>query len=145
VPRSIIQMTLVAAMIAVVPRQSAADCVRLWKDIPDAKRRAALVFRGTFVTYSAGTYVFDVDRVWKGPRQRRLELPLFQQSIEDFGFQQGEKYVVFVDRIAPPLLFPGDPPPTKDLEFNVSGCSPTKPVSQAQDTLAQLGKGSNPK
>jgi hypothetical protein len=54
-PRSLIQMMLVAAMIAVVPRQTAAECVRLWKDIPDAKRRAALVFSGTFVKYSGGS------------------------------------------------------------------------------------------
>jgi hypothetical protein len=142
-PRSVVNMVLAAVMTAVLPCSASAECIRLWKDIPDAKRRAALVFSGTFVKYSAGTWVFDVDRVWKGPRQRRLELPLFQQSSEDFRFQQGETYVVFVDRKANPLLFPQ--PPTKDLEFNVSGCSPTKPVSQAQDTLAQLGKGSKPK
>jgi hypothetical protein len=138
-PRSVVNMVLAAVMTAVLPCSASAECIRVWKDIPDAKRRAALVFSGTFVKYSAGIWVFDVDRVWKGPRQRRLELPLFQNSIEDFRFQPGEAYVVFVGRRE---LFPGAPPP---LELSVSGCSPTKPVSQAQDTLAQLGKGSKPK
>ena len=144
-PRSVVTMVLAAVMTAVLPCSASAECIRLWKDIADAKRRAALVFSGTFVKYSAGIWVFDVDRVWKGPRQRRLELPLYQWSIEDFRFQPGETYVVFVDRNANPLLYPGGLPPTKDLELEVSGCSPTKPVSQAQDTLAQLGKGSKPK
>ncbi len=64
-------------------------------------------------------------------------------SIEDFRFQPGETYVVFVGRNESPLLYPGGP--ARHLELSVSGCSPTKPVSQAQDTLAQLGKGSKPK
>ncbi len=77
-PRSVVNMVLAAVMTAVLPCSASAECIRYWKDIPDAKRRAALVFSGTFVKYSAGIWVFDVDRVWKGPRQRRLELPLFQ-------------------------------------------------------------------
>jgi hypothetical protein len=119
-PRSIIQMMSVAVMAAVL-RPLPGDCFATWKDIPDARSQAALVFRGTVIDKkphpNGVSVMFDVDRVWKGPRQRRLVLPQFILSTEDFGFQQGEKYLVFANRYeappgnADPRLIPSVPGP----------------------------------
>jgi hypothetical protein len=143
-------MTLVATMIAVVPRQTAAECVRLWKDIPDAKGRVALVFSGTVVERKPdpdGLFVtFAVDRVWKGPRLRRLVLPLYM-TLDSFRFLEGEKYLVFADRhpAAPLDLLVKPGPTTTEPIYEVSQCSPTTAFGKAHAALAQLGSGSKPK
>jgi hypothetical protein len=143
-------MMLVAAMIAVMSRPLAAECISLWKDIPDAKRRAALVFSGTVIERRPdpdGLFVtFAVNRIWKGPRLRRVILPLYM-TLDSFRFLEGKEYLVFADphttATSDPLFKPG--PTTTEPVYEVSQCSPTKPVAEAQAALAQLGPGSKPK
>ena len=46
-PRSVVTMVLAAVMTAVLPCSVSAECIRYWKDIPDAKRRAGSSYRST--------------------------------------------------------------------------------------------------
>jgi hypothetical protein len=93
---------------------------------------------GVFVT-------FAVDRVWKGPRQRRLVLPLYM-TLDSVNFVKGESYVVFAARHVMSESIPGSMrvPTVTEPVFEVSTCSPTKPLRQAQATLAQLGRAVRP-
>ena len=80
VPQSVVQMLSVTMMLGAFACPCHAECIQIWKDIPDAKRLAALVFSGTVIERKPdpdGLFVtFAVDRVWKGPRLRRLVLLL---------------------------------------------------------------------
>jgi hypothetical protein len=143
-------MILMAVMTAVLQRQTAAECIAFWKDIPEAKRQAALVFSGTVVERKphphGSAVVFDVDRVWKGSVQRRHVLPLYIW-IESFEFQEGETYVVFANRYQVPSgnSSPHMRPSTSGPLFEISICSATRRLSESQTTLMQLGPGSKPK
>ena len=138
----------VAALLS-SPSLTRAECVRLWKDVPDARRLSALVFSGTVTEImgdSDGVFVtFEVDRAWKGPTRRRLVLPLYM-TIESVHFVKGRRYVVFADRhVASPEIHGSMKVPTvTEPVFEVSSCSPTKPIEEAQATLKQLGRGTTP-
>jgi hypothetical protein len=74
-------VAVVAASMVASASLCRAECIRIWKNIPDAKRLAAIVFSGTVVDVKGGPdgvfVTFAVDQVWKGPRQRRFVLPLY--------------------------------------------------------------------
>jgi hypothetical protein len=131
------------------PSLGSAECVRVWKDIPDARRLSALVFSGTVIEIKGdpdGVFVtFDVDRTWKGPTRRRLVLPLYV-TLDSVRFAKGQGYVVFADHHVASPTIPGSMkvPTVSEPVFEVSICSPTKPLEQAQATLAQLGRGTKP-
>jgi hypothetical protein len=138
-----------AATILALPTLGSAECIRVWKDTLDAKRLSALVFSGTVIQIKEdpdGIFVtFEVDRVWKGPTQRRLVLPLYM-TIESVNFVKGQSYVVFADRHRMSPSIPGSMkvPTVSETVFEVSICSPTRPLEQAQATLDRLGRGAKP-
>jgi hypothetical protein len=138
-----------AATILGTPSLGSAECVRVWKDIPEATRLAALVFSGTVVEITGdpdGAFVtFEVDRTWRGPTRRRLVLPLYM-TLDSVHFAKGQGYVVFADRHVASRTIPGSMkvPTVSEPVFEVSICSPTKPLEQAQATVAQLGRGTKP-
>ena len=151
--RSHSMKTVVAAFwvatILASPSIGSAECVQVWKDVPDARRLSALVFSGTVVEITGdpdGAFVtFEVDRIWKGPTRRRLVLPLYV-TLDTVVFAKGQAYVVFADRPVASATIPGSMrvPTVSEPVFSVSICSPTKPLEQAQAVLAQLGRGTKP-
>ena len=134
-------------VVGIVPHQARAECVRLWKDFTDAKRRASLVFSGTVTEMKPdpdGVFVaFAVDRVWKGSPKRPLILPLFV-SLDSFKFQQGTTYLVFADRHRSSSAHPQSlrVPTASEPVFEVSECGATRTIAEAREALAQLGPGS---
>jgi hypothetical protein len=141
---------IVAASIVASASLCRAECIRIWKDIPDAKRLAAVVFSGAVVEVKKsdldGVFVtFAVDRVWKGPRQRRLVLPLYM-TLDSVNFVKGESYVVFASRHVMSESLPSSMrvPTVMEPVFDVLICSPTKPLREAQATLVQLGRAARP-
>jgi len=139
--------TLTFAVSLLTGASARAECVMLWKDIKDAKRLSAVVFSGTVVEMKGdpdGVFVtFDVDRVWKGRARRRLVMPL-HTSLDSFRFENGRNYVVFADRLSPSDQRSMRVPTVTEPVFDVSSCSPTKPLDQAKDTVAILGRSTRP-
>jgi hypothetical protein len=141
-----VQIVAAIAILAGLPQLCIAMCVSAWKDIPDAKRHAVFVFSGTVVEERAGQagrfVAFDVDRVWKGPHQRRYELELYRRTMDSiYNFHEGEAYLVFVYRPGPYDRIPPTAPPL----YMIDPCTPTRPLRDAQPELAQLGTGSRVK
>ena len=140
---------VVAAAILACPVLGRAECVRIWKDIPDARRMSTMVFSGTVTEVKGdpdGVFVtFKVDRVWKGPQQRQFVLPLYV-TLDTVNFVKGASYVVFADRHTASPSIPGSMrvPTVSEPVFQVSSCSPTKPLQEAQATVAQLGRATKP-
>ena len=140
------------AVVIVGADPAIAECLRAWKDIPDAKRLAALVFSGTVIEIKPdpdGVFVvFDVDRVWKGSLRKRLVLPIWNLAVDSyFPFQKGGSYVVFASRHH---MSPDDPgsmrvPTVSEPVFEVSPCGATRALSDAKAVLGGLGRGSRPK
>jgi len=145
-------MCLAVLIIATCARPAGADCIRAWKDIPDAKRLAALVFSGKVIEIKPdpdGVFVvFEVDRVWKGSVRKRLVLPIWTASVGSYflHFQEGGSYVVFASRHHTSPDNPGSMrvPTVSEPVFEVSPCSATRALSGANAVLAELGRGSKP-
>ena len=129
----------------ILPTLAHAECVALWHTARDAQRISKLVFSGTVVkTDNAVEITFDVDRVWKGDVRRRTTLTLFT-GIESHGasyFKEGTAYLVFAN-VLPKILRDDAGLDTRILE--ISQCSPTRPLSEAQEFLKQLGRGRAPR
>jgi hypothetical protein len=130
-----VRLILLTLVLTALPRQSGAECVNLWKDIPDAKNRFSLIFSGTVIDERPDRdgvqVVFEVDRIWKGS-VKRLQVLQLVKSMESFAFQKDEKYLVFAD------------PAGSGPAFDVSQCSPTQVFRAARATIAQLGRGWTP-
>jgi hypothetical protein len=47
VTRTVARIIVVTMVVVTVAHPAGAECIRLWKDFADAKRRASLVFSGT--------------------------------------------------------------------------------------------------
>ena len=135
---------MVAAL--AVPAFAHAECAALWKTARDAQRGSTLVFSGTVIK-SAEDLVettFDVDRVWKGDVRRRTTLTLYH-GLESHGvsyFKEGMAYLVFAS-VMPKLVRTDDGRDTPI--FEISGSSPTRPLSDAQELVNQLGRGRAPR
>jgi hypothetical protein len=148
----VVRVRLAALLIATCAHAAGAECLAGWKDIPDAKRGAALVFSGTVIEIKPdpdGVFVvFDVHRVWKGTLRKRLVLPVWNAAIDSyFQFHKGRSYVVFA---SPHHSSPDNPmsmrvPTVSEPVFEVSPCSATRDLSDAKVVLAELGRGSKPK
>lgn len=147
VTRTVARIIVVTMVVATVPHPAGAECIRLWKDFADAKRRASLVFSGTVTETKPdpdGSFVaFAIDRVWKGSAKRRLVSPLFV-SLDSFRFQKGTMYLVFADRHRSSSANPQSlrVPTTSEPVFEVSECSATRTIAEAGEALVQLGPGS---
>jgi hypothetical protein len=88
---------------------------------------------------------FNVDRIWKGPTQRRLILPLYA-TLDSVHFAKGQSYLVFADRhvVSPTIEGSMKVPTVTEAVFYVSQCSQTQPSEQARETLTKLGRGRKP-
>src|SRR5262245_51136543 len=140
----------VLVMIALaLPSIAHAECVALWKTARDAQRGATLVFSGT-VTKSSPDVLetsFEVDRVWKGDVRQRTTLTLYPglESHSASYFKEGTAYVVFAQQmrmfVRPDVNVTSPETPV----FEISLCSPTRTVADAQDLLKELGRGRSPR
>jgi hypothetical protein len=87
---------------------------------------------------------FAVDRVWKGDVRRRTTLTLFS-GIESHGasyFKEGTAYLVFAS-VLPRIRRADEGRDTPILE--ISQCSPTRPLSDAQEFVKNLGRARSPR
>ena len=135
----------VVAVLA-IPSFAHAECVALWKTAREAQRGSTLVFSGTVIKSAEDLLetTFDVDRVWKGDVRRQTRLTLYH-GLESHGvsyFKEGMSYLVFAS-VMPKLVRTGDGGDTPI--FEISGCSPTRPLSDAQEFVKQLGRARPPR
>jgi hypothetical protein len=138
-------LVLVLAALA-IPSFAHAECVALWKTARDAQRISKLVFVGTVIKSAPelSETTFEINRVWKGDVQRRMALTLFT-GIESHGasyFKEGTAYLVFAS-VLPRIMRDEAGRDPRILE--ISQCSPTRPLSDAQEFLDQLGRGRPPR
>jgi hypothetical protein len=128
-----------------MPAVARAECVALWKTARDAQRVATVVFSGTVVgTDGSLETSFEVTRVWKGDLRRATTLTLFP-GIESHGasyFKAGTAYLVFASAMSK-LVRTDDGRDTPVFEISV--CSPTRPLADAQEFVNQLGRGRPPR
>jgi hypothetical protein len=128
-----------------IPTFAHAECVKLWKTARDVQRNSTLVFSGTVIkTADSVEATFEVDRVWKGDVRRRTTLTLLP-GIDSHGasyFKEGTAYLVFA-RVLPKLVRTDTAQDTP--LFEISQCFPTRPLSDAQEFVDQLGRGRPPR
>ena len=141
---SVTRLVFVLAALA-IPSFAHAECVALWKTARDAQRLSTLVFSGTVIK-TDGTLEtsFEVNRVWKGDVRRRTTLTLFH-GLESHGasyFKEGAAYLVFANAMSK-LVRTDDGQDTPVFEISV--CSGTRPLSEAQELVNQLGRGKPPR
>jgi hypothetical protein len=129
----------------VIPSFAHAECVAPWKTARDAQRLSTLVFSGTVIKTDGSLETsFEVNPVWKGDVRRRTTLTLFP-GIESYGassFKEGGAYLVFA-RAMNKLVRTDDGQDTPVFEISV--CSGTQPLSEAQELVNQLGRGKPPR
>ena len=136
-------------MALVIPSTAHAECVALWKSARDAQRGSTLVFSGTVIKSSTDLLetAFEVDRVWKGKVRRQTTLTLFS-GLESHGasyFKEGMAYLVFAEQMR--MWVRADAAQSASPEtpvFEIAGCSPTRPLSDAQELVKQLGRSTPP-
>jgi len=136
-------------MALVIPSMAHAECVALWKSARDAQRGSTLVFSGTVIKSSTDLLetAFEVDRVWKGKVRRQTTLTLFS-GLESHGasyFKERMAYLVFAEQMR--MWIRADAAQSASAEtpvFEIGGCSPTRPLSDAQELVKQLGRSSPP-
>jgi hypothetical protein len=136
-------------MALAIPAFAHADCVALWKTARDAERTSTLVFSGTVIKSSPDVLQtsFQVDRVWKGDVRQQTTLTLYPglESHSASYFKEGMPYLVFALQmrmwVRPDVNVASPETPV----FEISACSPTRPVADAQDLVKQLGRGRSPR
>jgi hypothetical protein len=136
-------------MALAIPAFAHADCVALWKTARDAERTSTLVFSGTVIKSSPDVLQtsFQVDRVWKGDVRRQTTLTLYP-GIDSHGasyFQEGMAYLVFAQQLRMYVRAEVNVTSPETPVFEISACSPTRPVADAQDLVKQLGRGRSPR
>jgi hypothetical protein len=129
-----------------IPVFAHAECVAQPKTARDAQRGSTLVFSGTVIKSAVDLLetTFEVDRVWKGEVRRRTTLTLYP-GLESHGvsyFKEGMAYLVFAS-VMPRLVRTDDGRDTPI--FEIGGCSPTRPLSDAQELVKQLGRAKPPR
>lgn len=143
--RVAIRLSVVVLITLPMPTIAHAECVALWKTARDAQRVATVVFSGTVVKTDGSLETsFEVTRVWKGDLRRATTLTLFA-GLESHGasyFKEGTAYLVFANAMSK-LVRTDDAQDTP--VFEVSACSPTRPLADAQEILNQLGRGRPPR
>ena len=74
---------------------------------------------------------FDVSEVWKGPKNKSLEVETARSSAScGYNFEQGKEYLVYANET--------------DSGLNVSLCSRTNLASQVEEDINKLGKSYHP-
>jgi hypothetical protein len=129
-----------------IPTSAHGECIALWKTARDAQRGSTLVFSGTVIKSSKELLqtTFAVDRVWKGKVRQQTTLTLYP-GLESHGasyFEEGMAYLVFA--IQMPIQMRTDLARSEMPVFEISGCSPTRPLSDAEELVRQLGRARPP-
>ena len=148
-PRVACWLSVFVVMALAIPSTAQAECVALWKTARDAQRGSTLVFSGTVIKSSTDSLEtsFEIDRVWKGQVRRQTTLTLYS-GMESRGasyFKEGMAYLVFAEQMRMWIRADSGQPARPDTPvFEISGCSPTRPLSDAQDFVKQLGRSTPP-
>ena len=136
--------SVIVALALALPTVAHAECVALWKTSRDAQRGSTLVFSGTVIKSAPelSETSFEVDRVWKGDVRRRTTLTLYAglDSHRVSYFKEGTAYLVFASVMRRLVRLGPDTP-----VFEISECSPTRPLAEAQELVNQLGRGKPPR
>lgn len=143
------RVIVLALMALAIPSFAHAECIALWKTARDAQRGSTLVFSGTVIKSSPDVLQtsFQVDRVWKGDVQQQMTLTLYPglESHSASSFKEGVAYLVFAQQmrmfVRPDVNVASPETPV----FEISLCSPTRPVADAQEFVKQLGRGRSPR
>lgn len=107
----------------------ACDCARPGSPREELQRADA-VFSGEVsnVSKERGRIEFKVEKIWKGPRAKRISIE-YEQSDCTYVFVVGKKYLVYAHG--------------KDL-LSTSICARTQVLDKASDDLNELGEGEKP-
>jgi hypothetical protein len=136
-------------MALAIPSFAHADCVALWKTARDAERGSTLVFSGTVVKSSPDVLQtsFHIDRVWKGDVRQQTTLTLYpgMESRSASYFKEGTAYLVFAEQMRMWVRADVNVASPETPVFEIGGCSPTRPLADAQDLVKQLGRGRTPR
>jgi hypothetical protein len=139
-------LSLFVVIVLAIPTSAHGECVALWKTARDAQRGSTLVFSGTVIKSAEESLqtTFAVDRVWKGKVRQQTTLTLYP-GLESHGasyFEEGVAYLVFA--IQMPVQVRTDRARSEMPVFEISGCSPTRPLADAQELVKQLGRATPP-
>lgn len=75
--------------------------------------------------------IFEVSKIWKGPDYKTLILTTARDGVScGYSFEQGKEYIVYARG--------------KGKKLNVSLCSRTKLLANAQEDIEELGEGGAP-
>jgi hypothetical protein len=117
------------------------------------KQRADLVFSGAVTNmqqldYRHSLVTLNVEKVWKGPRGRRVVLHNTVDNIDSYRFPVdavGKQYLVFAGRLTPQQRS-GFSLGEKEHAFGVPICGGgTGPLQQHERELRDLGRGRAPR
>ena len=93
-------------------------------------QRADAVFSGEVSKVNSEKIEFNVEKVWKGPRTKRISVKHgYEQSECTYVFVVGKKYLVYAYG--------------KKI-FSTHVCTRTKELGNASDDLKELGEGEEP-
>jgi hypothetical protein len=134
---------------------SHADCIVIPPRTSARDFPSDLIFAGTVKEVGADLSVsFEVDRVWNGRVQRHMRLWIWPgtEAWTSDSFKKGNTYLVFAnasaERVTKWLVSP-DPkhlPDASQVFYNVSFCSPTSRLDDAQGKsfVEELGPARSP-
>jgi hypothetical protein len=108
-------------------RAMACDCARPGSPREELQRVDA-VFSGEVSSVSREKIEFKVEKLWKGPRAKRISIR-YEQSTCTYPFVLGKKYLVYAYG--------------KEI-FSTHICTRTKELDKASDDLKELGEGKEP-
>jgi hypothetical protein len=132
---------MVASIVLAASGTARAECIASWKTAADFLGGEALIFVGTVTEIGPDdiTTTFDVQTAWQGDVHSRMTIA-FMPGLEAwnfFDFKVGETYLV--------VAYPTSRKTESGLQlFEASSCSPTARLSQAGESIAQLGRVKTP-
>lgn len=95
---------------------------------------AASVFSGRVVSETLEgdmrTFVFDVERVWKGARTKRIIVGVYETTRYQAWFEVGGSYLIYARKAETRLI--------------VGRCSRSRSLPDARDDIKKLGAGKRP-
>jgi hypothetical protein len=124
-----------------------AECIANWRDVRDYLGPGPdVVFSGTVISGGSPDpeTTFEIDRVWKGDLQRKTTM-LVMPGLEDVQFRKGITYLVFARFLKMFRLEQVGFAPVILPLYEVSSCSPTRVLSDAQEFVERLGPANAPK
>ena len=107
--------------------------------IPDfqaAYRESKAVFTGEVVGEEkrGDTRIFDfkLEKYWKGPNDKRVEILVYETARYQAWFKEGGKYLIYASV-------------GNDGKLHVGRCSRSRDIADADEDLQKLGKGKIPR